>query len=211
MPASREPGCPLRIVCNCGVAGDGRMADLARITTAINWLRACGSSLLKGNIQMKKLAFAAAAISACSPSGLRCRSGCASLYQGAPDGCRRVRLDRLLHRRQRRLGYEPQLLDQHCRWRRSVPSGDRRLPRRRRRHGRWSGRLSLAGWQLGVRPRSARQLGRLPGFEREPAWGASRQPLQDRRVRPVHRPDRLCRQQRPVLRQGRCGGDRQPL
>ena len=40
-----------------------------------------------------------------------CRSRCASLHQGpAADDRRRVRLERLLHRRQRRLGIEPQVL-----------------------------------------------------------------------------------------------------
>ena len=46
-----------------------------------------------------------------------------------------------------------------------------------RRHGRWSDRLSLAGRQLGVRSRSAGQLGRLQRLEREPACGPCRQPL----------------------------------
>ena len=50
------------------------------------------------------------------------------------------------------------------------------------------------------------------GSQRQPrSLRRSRQPLQDRRVRPVHRSGRLRLQQRPVLRQGRRCGDRRSL
>ena len=62
------------------------------------------------------------------------------------------------------------------------------------------------------------------GLEAQGNWadfkGSQRQPVlrrpstnqtEDRCVRPVHRPGRLCLEQRPALRQGRRGGDRRSL
>ena len=49
------------------------------------------------------------ALGAAAPA-VCCGSRCASLHQGASDGRCGVRLDRFLHRCERRLGFEPQLL-----------------------------------------------------------------------------------------------------
>ena len=51
----------------------------------------------------------------------------------------------------------------------------------------------------------------LSGTQHQPAGSAVGPSLQDGCVRPVHRPDRLCLEQRPALRQGRRRGDRPQL
>ena len=51
----------------------------------------------------------------------------------------------------------------------------------------------------------------LSGSEHQPGLRRSRQPFEDRSLRPVHRPDRLRLEQRPALREGRRGRDRRQV
>ena len=59
---------------------------------------------------MKKFLLGIAGVDCAGCSCFRCGSRCASLREGARDDRGRVRLERFLHRRQRRLGFEPQVL-----------------------------------------------------------------------------------------------------
>ena len=133
-------------------------------------------------------------------------------YTKAPaDDRRDLRLERLLHRYQRRLGLEPQVLGRHRRRRRRV---------RRAREGCHDATGGTVGGQIGYRWQTARWVF---GLEAQGNWadfkGSQCQPgcfagctnqHQDRRLRPVHRPGRLRLEQRPALREGRrCGHRRQ--
>jgi hypothetical protein len=85
------------------------------VSACSGWVTAffCGSpTILISNVQEKKNEKDCAWSSRPDRDGyvrLCSRSGCPSLHQGAPDG-RDLRLERLLPRRQRRLGIEPQVL-----------------------------------------------------------------------------------------------------
>ena len=99
----------------------------------------------------------------------------------------------------------------HTTWDPRSAVGRRRLARRNGRHGRWPDRLSLAVRPMGVRCGRPGQLGRLLAATTSARCSAPSQPHQDRCVRSDHRSDRLRLEQRPALRQGRCGCGRQQV
>jgi hypothetical protein len=89
-----------------------------------------------------------------------------------------------------------------------------RLSRRDGWPGRGSSRLSLAVHQLGVWRRGPGGLGRPERIEFKPNGAYSRQlhqPNQSGPHRPLHRPGRLCLEQRPLVREGRRCGHRQQI
>ena len=124
------------------------------------------------------------------------------------DDRRHVRLERLLHRRQWRLGFEPQVLGQRQRRRRvrSPPKAAMTRP---------------AAWPVVRSAIAGRPQPGCSASKRQGDWAdlkgrnislldpaRSRNNSQHRRVRPVHRSGRLRRQQRAALRQGRRGRHR---
>ena len=93
---------------------------------------------------------------------------------------------------------------------RSAAFRSRRLPKvpMTRPAARSVARSAIAGRLApGCSALKRRATGPTSRAEREPAFAAPSSTTRSRCVRPVHRPGRLCRQQRPVLRQGRCCGD----
>ena len=123
-----------------------------------------------------------------------------------------LRLERLLHRRQRRLGFEPQVLGH-----RRPSAGVVRSPPK-------VAMTRPAAWPVARSVIAGRPAPGCSALKRRATGpicsGRNQQPVirrlhdnrhEDRCVRPVHRPGRLRREQRPALRQGRRGGHRRQV